>query len=124
MAKGKKYDYRLSQDGVVWRAEIVRRVTSKKTVVSKSQDGFSSEPEAQAWAEDTLQSFSESLSERNKRRAEKRKQEAEKLETQQRKNQQLKEQKRQQALDELAEEGESSPWPKAKLENITQITAE
>ncbi len=48
-----------------WSAEIVRRATATKTVVSKTQGGFTSEAEAQAWAEKELAVFLE-LNERNK----------------------------------------------------------
>lgn len=40
MAKGKKYDFNLVLVDGSWTAEIVRKITSKKTVVSKSQAGF------------------------------------------------------------------------------------
>lgn len=73
MTKGKKYDYRVVPGKTGWSAEIIRRVTAKKTVVSKSQDGFATELEAQAWGESELKSFSQNLNERNKVRAEKRK---------------------------------------------------
>lgn len=69
MAKAKKYDYRVAQDKSTWTAEITRRVTSKRMMVSKSQDGFSSEAEAQAWGEKALAEFLESLGSRNKRRS-------------------------------------------------------
>lgn len=127
MAKVKKYDYRLLQVDASWRAEIVRRVTARKSMVSKSQDGFATEAEAQAWAEEALKLFAENLSERNKRRSEKRNLETKKLETQQRKNEQLKEQKRKQALidaAELAEQGEASPWPQNKSEAKIEVKAE
>ena len=75
MAKGKKYDIRIVQDKKGWTAEIIRQVTSTKTMVSKSQKGFATEAEAQAWGENELKAFMQSLAERNKRRAEKRKQE-------------------------------------------------
>ncbi len=78
MAKGKKYTYRVVQDGANWTAEIVRRMTSKKTVVSKSQGGFATESEAQEWGNKELAVFSKKLSERNKIHSEKRKKEAEK----------------------------------------------
>ena len=73
MAKGKKYDVRIVKDKKGWIAEITRQVTSKKTVVSKSQGGFASEEEAQAWGETELKIFMQNLAEQNKRRAEKRK---------------------------------------------------
>ena len=69
MAKGKKYDFNLIQHDASWSAEIVRQITSKKTVVSKSQDGFASEAEAKEWAEAELQTFLQQQIERNKRRA-------------------------------------------------------
>jgi len=69
MAKGKKYEYRLVQDNTSWTAEIVRRITSKKTVVSKSQGGFTSESDAQEWGQKELKSFLQNLTERNKRRS-------------------------------------------------------
>ena len=68
MAKGKKFDYRVVQDDTSWTAEIIRQITSRETVVSKSQGGFASESEAQAWGESELKSFVQNLSERNKRR--------------------------------------------------------
>ena len=72
MAKGKKYDYRIVEDNASWTAEIIRQATSKKTVISKSQGGFSSEVEAKEWGQNELKSFLKNLNERNQRRAEKR----------------------------------------------------
>lgn len=69
MTKGKKYDYRTVQDNTSWAAEITRRVTSKKTVVSKSKTGFATESEAQEWGQTELKSFLQNLNERNKRRS-------------------------------------------------------
>lgn len=73
MAKGKKFDCRVLKDGDSWTAEIIRRKTSKETVVSKSQSGFTSEDDAQEWAEGELKSFLKNLNERNKRRSEEQK---------------------------------------------------
>ncbi len=70
MAKGKKFDYRVVQDGSLWATEIVRRITSKKTTVSKRQGEFTTEAEAQAWGEQELKSFLLNLKKRNKRRDE------------------------------------------------------
>lgn len=72
MAKSKKYDFRVVPKKSGWSTEIIRRVTARKIAVSKSQEGFTSESEAQAWGEATLKSFLEGLTERNKRRALKR----------------------------------------------------
>lgn len=70
MTTNKKYDYRIIQDGTSWSVEIIRRVTTKKTAVSKSQQGFATEAEAKGWAEKELKSFLENLAERNKRDSE------------------------------------------------------
>jgi Protein of unknown function (DUF3622) len=67
MSTNKKYDYRIVQKKSDWTAEITRRVTSKKTTVSKSQDGFATEAEAKAWGKIELASFLENLTKRNKR---------------------------------------------------------
>jgi len=73
MAKSNKYDYQLTQDNSTWSVKIVRRVTAKKSMVSKSQDGFASEAEAKEWGEKQLILFLEKLSKRNKNNSEKRK---------------------------------------------------
>ncbi len=71
MAASKKYESRVIESVVAegaakeWSAEITRRATAKKTVVSKAQGGFTSEAEAQSWAEKELAVFLE-LNERNK----------------------------------------------------------
>ena len=67
MAKGKKFEYRVTQDKKTWTTEIVRRVTSKKFHVSKSKDGFASESDAEEWGKQELESFTKNLHERNKR---------------------------------------------------------
>ena len=64
----KKFDYRVTQDGETWSAAIVRRVTARKTGVSKRQGGFATEAEAQQWGETELKKFVENLRERNKNR--------------------------------------------------------
>ncbi len=66
--KGPKYSTNIEQDDSGWRVDIVRRVSSRKTLVSKSQDGFASEDEAKTWAESELNAFLQSLRERNKRK--------------------------------------------------------
>lgn len=68
MSKNRKYEYRVLQDDNGWSAGIVRQASRHRTVVSKSQDGFSSEAEATAWAEAELKTFGQAQSERNKRR--------------------------------------------------------
>lgn len=70
MTTNKKYDFRINQNESEWITEITRRVSSKKTVVSKSQGGFTSELEATEWGKKMLESYLENLNDRNKRRSE------------------------------------------------------
>lgn len=72
MAKSKKYSSRILKNESGWQAAILRRMTSKKQVITKSKDGFATEAEANAWAETELKAFLERLSEQSKERAEKR----------------------------------------------------
>jgi len=69
MANSKKYSFKVKQDRSSWSAQIIRRVSSQKKLVSKRQGGFKSEAEAQAWAEKEIVLFFENLSARNKRRS-------------------------------------------------------
>ncbi|MCW8826417.1 MAG: DUF3622 domain-containing protein [Gammaproteobacteria bacterium] len=69
MSKGNKYDFRVVQEKSGWSAEIVRRVSARKSIVSKRQDGFASETEAQQWGENELKSFVELQEQRNQREA-------------------------------------------------------
>jgi len=71
MTKSKQYDVRVVQYDAGWVAEIVRRVTSKKTVVSKSQDGFATESDAQEWGQAEVKTFLQkrNLNKGNKRRS-------------------------------------------------------
>ena len=77
MAKSKKYVYRVVQDKTSWTTEIIRRVTSKKTVVTKSQSGFPDVDEAEEWGKSQVKEFvkTHNLIERNKRRSKEREQE-------------------------------------------------
>jgi hypothetical protein len=69
MSKTKKYDFRAVKGETDWTAEIIRRVTSSKVVVSKSKSGFSSEPDALEWGKEELKTFLLNLQERNRRRS-------------------------------------------------------
>ncbi|GIU19582.1 DUF3622 domain-containing protein [Shewanella sp. MBTL60-007] len=69
MTQTKKYDFRVVADGATWTAQITRRQTARKIVVSKSKQGFATEAEAQAWGETELKSFLENLIKRNERKA-------------------------------------------------------
>ena len=53
----KKYQSEVLQEGDIWTARITRQITSRKSIVSKQQDGFSSETEAQAWVKINLAEF-------------------------------------------------------------------
>lgn len=57
MKQSKKYDYRVLQDNDAWTAEVIRRVTSRVTVVSKGKGGFATEAEAQAWGQAEVEAF-------------------------------------------------------------------
>lgn len=65
----KKYDFQLIEKRNGWAAEIVRQITSRRTIVSKRQLGFATEAEAKEWAEKELVEFQKIQSERNKRRS-------------------------------------------------------
>lgn len=72
MSKSSKYSIIVEAVDDAWRAQIVRQVTSRKVMVSKSQDGFASEELAQAWAAKELEHFTKVLEQSNKRQSEKR----------------------------------------------------
>lgn len=77
MAKSKKYVYRVVQDNASWATEIIRRITSKKTVVTKSQSGFPDVDEAEEWGKSEVKALvkTHNLNERNKRRSKEHEQE-------------------------------------------------
>jgi len=72
MKESKKYSIRTSQEKDTWSAEVIRRASAKKTIVSKTQAGFKTEAEATEWAEKELVLFTTKQSEQNKRREQKR----------------------------------------------------
>ncbi|WNC73296.1 DUF3622 domain-containing protein [Thalassotalea psychrophila] len=73
MAKSQKYSVNVvEQSDNTWCAKIERQITSKKKVVSKQQDGFTSESEATTWAEQELASFISAQQTSNKRHGEQR----------------------------------------------------
>ena len=73
MAKNKKYQCVVEKEGTAWLVQIVRQVTSKKTIVTKQQGGFASEQEAMVWGEEALQEFTAKQSTSNKRHGAQRK---------------------------------------------------
>ena len=72
MSKTKKYDFRLTQENNYWSVEITRRVSSAKTIVSKRQDGFVTEAEAQAWGTSEVETFLQNYKEKEKQRSKER----------------------------------------------------
>ncbi len=64
----KKYEITITENDQNWTAAIVRKVSSRKTMVTKSQDGFASETEASSWADTELKALLKVLAERNQRR--------------------------------------------------------
>jgi len=72
MAQQNKFDFRITQDNDQWNAEITRRVSARRTSVSKRKKGFTSEALATEWAKETLAGFLANLQEGNKRKSERR----------------------------------------------------
>lgn len=74
MTNAKKYDFRLIQVNDLWTVEITRRASVENTVVSKRQEGFATEAEAQAWGKKEVDAFlvkhKEKDQQRSKERAE------------------------------------------------------
>lgn len=73
MSKSKKYAVSVEQHEDAWKAQILRQVTSRKTAVSKQQDGFASREEAEQWGTEQLQEFTKVQSGSNVRQGEARK---------------------------------------------------
>lgn len=69
MTSGKKYQFKAIQNDSTWTGQIIRRVSSKRSMVSKRQDGFASEAEANAWGEVELKAFLVKQGERNTRKS-------------------------------------------------------
>ncbi len=106
MAKG-KYNYRIEQQGETWTVEITRRVTSRNIAVSKRKEGFSSEAEAEEWAQKELLGFVKNLDERNKRHTLEKEKAAERLVEKQRKQKAKKKLEEAQAqADEASDKGD------------------
>ncbi|MDQ7073768.1 MAG: DUF3622 domain-containing protein [Gammaproteobacteria bacterium] len=68
MATSKKFSWAVIETEDGWGAEIKRRVTARKSRVSKRQTGFASRVEARAWAEKELTEFFKTLGESNKKK--------------------------------------------------------
>ena len=61
-----KFNYRLVQNDKNWSAEIIRKMTARKVVVTLKKDGFSTEAEADDWGKAELDSFVKTLNERRR----------------------------------------------------------
>ena len=72
MTQQKKFDYQIKQDANTWSAEITRRVSARRSSVSKQQDGFATEDLAIEWATAELAGFLEKQKQANARKSERR----------------------------------------------------
>jgi len=72
MTQHKKFDYQIKQDANTWSAEITRRVSARRSSVSKRQDGFATEALAIEWATSELAVFLEKQKQANARKSERR----------------------------------------------------
>ena len=71
MMKSKKYQCNVAQDKDSWKAEIIRRVSARRSSVTMTKSGFASEAEAMAWGEQEIDALlkKQNLKEMAKRRA-------------------------------------------------------
>jgi len=67
MASSTKYSVLVEEDENIWTANVVRRASRKEQIVSKTETGFKTEKEAQAWGDKALKEFIEQQGVRNKR---------------------------------------------------------
>ena len=72
MTQQKKFDYTIKQDANTWSAEITRRVSARRSSISKQQDGFATEALAIEWATAELAGFLEKQKQANARKSERR----------------------------------------------------
>lgn len=73
MTTNKKYDFIIEQAQSLWVAKVTRKITSKKTVVTKQKDDFTTEEQAIEWAKLTLEELSKTLKASNSRHGAQRK---------------------------------------------------
>jgi frataxin-like iron-binding protein CyaY len=59
-----KFNYRVIQNKTTWTAEIIRKATANKMVVSTKQGGFTTEEEAETWAKSKLETFVKELNDK------------------------------------------------------------
>ena len=72
MARVKKYTIEIIQKNATWTAKIHRRISVKKSTVSKKQSDFTSEKAANEWAITELEVFTSYQHERNEKNSKKR----------------------------------------------------
>ncbi|TEW54971.1 DUF3622 domain-containing protein [Psychromonas sp. RZ22] len=72
MTQQKKFDYQIKQDANTWSAEITRRISARRSSISKRQDGFVTEALAIEWATAELAGFLEKQKQANVRKSERR----------------------------------------------------
>lgn len=51
MSHSKQYSLQVSNGGDSWTAEVSRKISAQRSTITKTQSGFASEQEAQAWGE-------------------------------------------------------------------------
>ncbi len=61
-----RFDYRLIEKNSSWTVEITRKITSKKTIVTKNKDDFVTEIEAAEWGDKELKRLVSKLNERRR----------------------------------------------------------
>ncbi|MCG9697538.1 DUF3622 domain-containing protein [Shewanella sp. Isolate11] len=79
MSQDKKYALRVVETEQGWSAQVTRRMTARKTVVTKKKEGFATQEEASEWGNKALQAIVENLMVRNERRAKSREERTEAL---------------------------------------------
>ena len=72
MAHSKKYTIEIAQQNNTWTAKIHRRISAKKSTVSKQQSEFANEQAANDWATTELKAFTSNQHNRNEKSSEKR----------------------------------------------------
>ncbi len=69
MTQSNKFNFEVKENSGKWDAQITRRVSARKTSVSKRQSGFETEALAIEWSQQQLVEFSEKQQQANKRKS-------------------------------------------------------
>jgi hypothetical protein len=72
MTSSKKYSIQVEKVKSSWTASIIRKLSSTRTSISKSQGKFKTKTEATAWAEEALAEFTKTQASSNIRKTEQR----------------------------------------------------